>query len=281
MISSQLAIARFRRDLTLGSALNVLLLIGVVGCVALGSAFDSRFGNVVLLTMLAGIWIALGYRSVKGSRLVAGSPQLIASGQFDLAEYQIEQALRSFSLFRTSKLLGLHHLAVLRHAQHRWSDSADLCRALLRQRLGALKGLTRQSRLVLADSLLELGDLSGSYDAISALYHEHLTLAEAVRLLGVQLDYLSRIHAWEPMLEGIATKVELSELMSTQSAARAQALLALAAMKTGRTDLSVWLRSRVELLTDAGALVEDRPLLAQLFADTSSGTSSAGPSPVE
>ena len=75
---------------------------------------------------------------MKGSRLAANSPSLIAAGQFDLAEYQIEQSLQNFSLFRTSKLLSLHHLAVLRHAQRRWADAAELCSALLRQRLGSL-----------------------------------------------------------------------------------------------------------------------------------------------
>src|SRR3712207_6854480 len=53
------------------------------------------------------------------------------------------QALRSFSLFRAVKLLSVHHLAVLRHAQKRWQDSAMLCRALLGQRLGSLQSLSR------------------------------------------------------------------------------------------------------------------------------------------
>ena len=92
--------------------------------------------------------MTLGYHSVRGSQLASVSPSLIAAGQFELAEHQIEQALRTFSLFRTSKLLSLHHLAVLRHAQRRWMDAAELCTALLRQRLGALAGLSRQSRLI-------------------------------------------------------------------------------------------------------------------------------------
>jgi hypothetical protein len=126
MMSSQLAIARLNRDLTLGRVVNWALFVGVVLCVPLGAALDHRYGDVLTLTVLGLVWIALGYRSVKGSRLAAGSPQLIAAGQFDQAETQIEEALQSFSLFRTSKLMSLHHLAILRHAQRRWGDAVVL-----------------------------------------------------------------------------------------------------------------------------------------------------------
>src|SRR5439155_4115283 len=136
LMPRQLVIARLRRALTLGSLVNAPLLIGVFLCVAVGAAFDNRFGDIFMLMLLGVVWITLSYRSMKGSRLAAGSPSLIAAGQFDLAEYQIEQALRSFSLFRSSKLLSLHHLAVLRHAQRRWAEAVVLCQALLRQRLG-------------------------------------------------------------------------------------------------------------------------------------------------
>src|SRR5262245_45612103 len=135
MMSAQLAIARFQRDLTLGSLLNAALLVGVVICVLLGGMITSGAGDMLLLAMLGVVWITLSYRSMKGSRLAAASPSLIAAGQFELAEDQIEQALRSFSLFRASKLMSLHHLALLRHAQKRFADAAELCQALLRQRL--------------------------------------------------------------------------------------------------------------------------------------------------
>ena len=91
------------------------------------------------------------------------------------------------------------------------------------------------------------------------------SLAEGMRLLTVQLDYLSRVHAWESMLEGIGAKVQLSELMNTAASARTQALLALAARKTGRATWANWLLRRVELLVDVRDLVSQRPLLAELW----------------
>src|SRR5690606_4345148 len=145
-------------------------------------------GGVLVMVVVMGIWVALSIRSVRGSRLAAGSPSLIAAGQFEEAERQIETALRTFSLFRTVKLLSLHHLALLRHAQRRYHDAATLCRALLRQRLGAMSSINRQSRLILADALLEIGDLRGAHDAITGLYKQRLSLSEAMNLLQIELD---------------------------------------------------------------------------------------------
>ena len=263
---AQSAIARFRRDLTLGTVLNALLLVGVAVCFFVGGLLDSRFGGVMLLMLLVFIWMVLGYHSIKGSRLAANSPSLIAAGEFEQAEHQIEQALRSFSLFRASKLLTLHHLAVLRHAQRRWGDAVELSHALLRQRLGPLSGLSHQSHLILADALLELGDLRGAHEAISRLYQARLSLAEALSLLHVQLDYLWRINAWEQMLSGLASRLQLAELMNTSSSARTQALLGLAAKKTGRHELADYLRRRVQLLTETQELINARPALRELFA---------------
>jgi len=275
MMSANVAISRFRRDLTLGTILNALLLGGVFFCTLLGGAFSSASGDLLLLMLLGLIWVTLGYYSMKNSRLAANSPSLIAAGQFDLAEYQIEKSLKNFSIFRTSKLLSLHHLAVLRHAQRRWADAAELCSALLRQRLGSLTGLARQSRLILADSLLELGDLNGSYQAISGLYEHRLTLAEALSLLHVQLDYQWRVNAWDQMLAGLKNKVEMAELMNTANGARSQALLALAAKRSGHEELSAWLRRRVELLVDVNELTAARPALKELWPAPASSQPSA------
>lgn len=265
MITAETAISRFRRDLAVGSLLRGLLLTGAAACVLAGPMLGARFDGAMALLVIGAVWLALSYRSVKGSRLAADSPSLIASGQFDQAENQIDQALRSFSIFRTVKLLSLHHLAVLRHAQRRWQESAMLCRALLSQKLGNLQALAKPSRLLLADSLLQLGDLNGVYRVLSDLYYQRLSLVEALTLQTLQLDYLHRIGAWEPMIGNIGTKVQLAELMGSNSAARSQAMMALAAQKLGKAELSSWLRRRAELLVDPQQLVTDRPVLRELW----------------
>jgi hypothetical protein len=270
LISAQATISRFRRDLTIGALLRALLMTAAAGCILLPIA-DAGFNGALLLMGIGAVWLALGYRSMRGSRLTADSPLLIASGRFDEAETHIDAALRSFSLFKPAKLLSMHHLAVLRHAQRRWQESALLCRALQGQRLGPLRGLAKPSTLLLADNLLHLGDLNGVYQALGRLYQQRLSLPEALTMQQLQLEYLARIGAFEPMLAQVGTKVQLAELMGPGAAARTQALLALAAKKMGKARLSEWLRRRAELLGEVGAMVAERPILAELWPGSVAG----------
>lgn len=265
MISAESAISRCRRDLTMGSLLKWLLIGGSAAVFLLGPLLGGSLNGTLLLVGIFALWLMLSYRSVKGSRLAADSPALIAAGQFEQAEHHIDQALRSFSIFRTVKLVSLHHLAVLRHAQRRWPESARLCQALLGQRLGSLQGLSKSSRLILADAMLEMGDLRGTHHALSGLYNHRLTLGEAMNLLRVQLDYLSRVGAWEQMMSEAVKKAQMAELMATADSVKTQALLALAAKKTGRSDWADWFRRRVELLADPRDLVSARPALREVW----------------
>lgn len=267
MLSAESAISRFHRDVTLSALLRTLLVVGATVAMGLNLFQAMKLGGLILLVAVAALWVLLSYRSVQGTRLAAESPLLIAAGDLEAAEEQVEKALRSFSLFRSSKLLSLHHLALLRHAQRRWRDSAILCRTLLSQRLGTMRSIAKPCRLLLADALLEIGDLPNAYLTIAALYQERLTLSESMNLLLVQLDYESRIGAWQSMLPRGRTyrQLELAELMPATNAARAQALMALAAKRLGRSDWTTWLVRRVELLADPADLVAERPLLGELW----------------
>jgi hypothetical protein len=265
MISAELAISRLRRDLTVGATLKVLLLIGVAVALIVGPFVGARGELLFVMALLGAGWMMWGFRSFRETHRATQFPSLIATGQFDVAEDQIERLVRSFSPFKNVKLLGVHHLAMLRHAQSRWQDTAMLCRALLRQRLGSLSGLNKTSRLILADALLEMNDLPGAQEAIARLYDQRLTLGEAMNLLAIRLDYESRVGAWDSMMRDIGRKVQLAEVMNTASSARTQALLALAARKTGRKDWHEWLKRRVELLTDVQKLATQRPVLWEVW----------------
>jgi hypothetical protein len=272
MIPVEVAIIRFRRDLAIGTLLRTLLVLVAVACLTAGPALGMHEQAMYLLLIVGGVWVMLSYRSMQGSRVSADSPSLIAAGEFDRAEAHIDSALRTFSLFRTNKLLSLHHLALLRHAQRRWRESALLCQALLSRNLGSrLRGLARTTWLLLADSRLQLGDLPAAYDAMAAIYRYRLTLGEALTFQLMQLDYGSRIGAWGPMLESVGAKVQMSELMPALSAARSQALMALAAYKLGREPLAQWLRRRAQLLADPCDISADFPLLEEMFAAAGPG----------
>jgi tetratricopeptide (TPR) repeat protein len=269
MIRVESTVARFRRDMAVSSLLRGVLLIAAIFSVLMEST-PLRRGPItgsLALAVIGGLWLLLSFRSVKGSRIASVSPALIASGNFEQAEQYIDQALRSFSLFRGVKLRSLHHLAILRHAQRRWGETAILCRTLLGQRLGVMSGLSRSTRLILADSLLQVGDVRGAYEAIIRLYQERLSLAEALEMTLVQLDYLARIGAWNEMMTGLGRKIELADLMSGQRSAEAQALLALAAHKLGRTEWEEWLRKRVELLADVNELAAAKPMLREVWPE--------------
>ena len=261
MIPVDLAIYRVRRDITFGIVLKAVLIAGLLAALVI-TLPAARFAA---LAAVGGIWIALSITSARSSRLALDSPALIATGQFEEAERLIDQAMRAFSLFGPAKLRALHQLAVLRHAQQRWQEAAAICRALLRQRLGINRGLMTPSRLILAESLLELDDLPGSYMAVRDLYSQQLSLEEVLNVLSLQTDYEAKIGAWDKLFSGAATKVQLAELMPSAPAARVQALLALAAMKSGRPDWADWLRRRCELLTDVNVLTTARPMLLELW----------------
>jgi hypothetical protein len=268
VLPADYAISRCRRDLTLAALIRYALMAGALFCLLVGPLITGGMLSSLILVAIGVIWITLTLRSARGSHMAQMSSTMIAAGQWDQAEKQIEQSLRSFSLFRSNKLLSLHHLALLRHAQNRYPESATLCRALLGQRLGALSGLSKSSRLMLADSLLEMGDVRGAYDAFIRLHQQTLSLGEAVQLLVTETDYASRIGAWDHILTTVMAKVQLAELMPAQNAATVQAILALAAQKTGRTDLSNWLKRRAELLVDKDQLITQRPVLRELFENS-------------
>jgi hypothetical protein len=265
MLSAQAAIHRYQRDIAVRAVLRSLLLAAGVAAGLVLPLVVEGFEASIGLALVLGVWLMLSFTSAKNSRILAPSPGLIATGQFEEAERRIDQAMHAFSLSRTSKLLGLHHLAVLRHKQRRWQDAATLCRAVLAQRLKALPGLERATRLILADAMLEMGDAAGAGDAIAPLRFQQLALSEVLAMLQVELDVLSRLGAWDAMLAGLPGKVQLAELMPPQPAARVQALLALAAQKRGLAQWSDWLRRRVELLADVGKLTTDRPVLWELW----------------
>ena len=267
MLRVDAAISRVRRDITLSVLLKVVLTCAAIACLIGGGSDNVR---VVALLGIGSLWFWLSLNSARSSRTSAESPLLIAAGQFEEAERNIERAVRTFSLFRAAKLQALHHLALLRHAQRRWQEAAALARALLGQRLGPLQPISKSTLLLLADSLLEMNDLRGTYEAMWALYRERLSLTEVLNLLPIQIDYSARIGAWPSMLDHVMDKVQLAELMPPALSARTQAFLALAAKKVGRPDMADWLRARAELLADAQRLAAERPALTELWEEKKS-----------
>src|SRR4051812_8433592 len=227
MLSTESAISRLRRDLVLGALLQAALFAAALASLVILPLLLPQVNSSVILLTVFVVWVALMYNSAKTSRLSADAPSLIASGQFEEAEGQIELVLRRFSIFRGVKLQAAQQLAVLRHAQKRYRESAALCRAVLAQRGRADSPMSRSVRLLLADTMLELDDLRGTYEALAGLYQQRLALSEVLNLLVAQLGYEARIGAWDRMMHEVMSKVQLAELMPPLASARTQAFLAL------------------------------------------------------
>lgn len=265
-LSARSAISRTRRGITLGLTVRLLLAASAVACFVLAMLPGQLIDPRLALAGVAGAWVFLALRSWQAARLGAEVPQLLANGEFDAAERQIDRSIRSFSLFRPAKLVALHQLAVLRMAQGRFSDAGDLCREVLGHRLGRVSGLSRSSRMMLAQASLESNDALSAAGPLASLRQERLSLAESMNLLQLELDYQSRAGLWRQMISGFMAKVQLAEVMPAGAAARVQALIALSARKTGRTDVAAWLRRRAELLEPPDEMVRQRPILAELWS---------------
>ncbi len=156
--------------------------------------------------------------------------------------------------------------ALLRMARPGLLSGWVFSRSTLRQPSWLPPGVARTTQLMLADSLIEMNDMAGAHQALAGLFAQRLSLNEAMNLLVIQLEYEARIGAWPSMLANVGHKIQLAELLPAMPAARAQALLALAAMRSGRTDLADWLRMRVGLLVDVNELTTQRPVVQEVFA---------------
>ncbi|MCC6239561.1 MAG: tetratricopeptide repeat protein [Phycisphaerales bacterium] len=273
-MNTQTTIARARRDMFITMLVKLLLLGGIIFTLFIAPSVGMESNRMLLLVVIGVLWMVLSYQSIKGSRMAVVSSELIASGQYDEAEQVIDNSLRRFSLYKIAKLTSLHHLAVLRHAQKRYRDAAALCRELLDRRRSLAGELSRQSWIILANSLLELGDLKGAYEALRHLHRGRLSLSDALNLLQIETDYEAQIQAWEHLSRDLSTKAQLAELLPADSSARVQALLALGAFKTNKQPWGQFLRQRAELLTDdIKGLIRHRPILRALWGDEMSDLS--------
>jgi uncharacterized membrane protein YdbT with pleckstrin-like domain len=146
MISVHAAITRFRRDMLIGLVARIALAVAAA-TVLLAPMFSSTVDTTMAFVIVLVLWLVISYQGMRSTRLAASSPSLIASGNYEEAERNIEGALRSFTFIRAAKIVALHHLAMLRHAQRRWQETAALCRAVLNQKLGSLRALQKSSSI--------------------------------------------------------------------------------------------------------------------------------------
>jgi len=88
MLRVETAIQRVHRGNAVASALKVAFFLAIVGCLLIGPTFP----KLLALGAVLFAWIWLSFTSARGSQIVADSPSLIASGQYEEAEQRFAQA---------------------------------------------------------------------------------------------------------------------------------------------------------------------------------------------
>jgi hypothetical protein len=261
-LDTNAALAQVRRAGVLAMVVRISLLVAMTCGFVLVSIGQSLLGGSMMAAVVAILFLLAG-RSMRMQQSLSRASTLIGMNQLRDAETALAESSGMFALHRGPRLGMLQNLAALRHAQRRFPEAATLASELLKQ--GRLSDpLTRTLRLMLAECSLEMNDLATAHQALSQI-GQQLPVREMLKMLELQVDYCVRVNAWQAALDQLPMKIELAELLPTESAARVQALLALAAKKLGRDDWSAWLKRRVELLTDTRPLVDSREALREVW----------------
>jgi hypothetical protein len=262
-ITADRAIALARWWLRLGTAFNVLMVAAIFATSVVG--VRQGLGSMPAF-VAALVWLGVLVVSVRARRLAIDAVPLIAAGEYGLAEDRLSQSLRTFSVLRSTRLLGLQQLALLRHSQNNWVDVAKLCRELIDRQRPAERVLDVPSRLMLSEALIELGQLAPAAREIGMLASRRLVLRDTLMLTHLRLElHVASGRFGEAMNRPEAT-LGLIELLPTAASARCHALLALAARRLGEPDWHAFLKRRAMLLADVEALVAARPFLREAFA---------------
>jgi hypothetical protein len=261
-ISADRAIALARWWLRLGAAFNVLMIAAVFATSVVG--FRQGFGSLPAF-VAAIVWFGVLIISARARRLAIDAVPLIAAGEFGLAEERLSQSLRTFSVQRSTRLLGLQQLAMLRHSQSNWSEVAKLCRELIDRQRPRERNLDVPNRLMLAESLVELGDVRSAQHEIAAISTVRLTLRETLMLTTLRLEAQVRAGLTADVTRHLEATLALVELMPPSASARSHAFLALAAKRQRMAEWHRLLARRALLLADLDSLVATRPLLREAF----------------
>ncbi|MHB1155338.1 MAG: hypothetical protein ACYC26_00725 [Phycisphaerales bacterium] len=213
--------------------------------------------------ILAGLigWFFANYASSRTARLALESLQLASvEAPTPQVEHVLAQALPRFTLYRNMRYMLHHHLAVLRHRQHRYDESAWIAATLLEQlpRRDSLQrvrsshaSLRVKLLILLADAALFQQQLPTAYFALRELHTHRLDLTQTMQVLEIQTRYQLAVGQARLALDLLPRKLAITDLMPLPHAVQMHHLLALAADADRRPHTAAYLRRRADLLTPA------------------------------
>lgn len=224
---------------------------------------ETHWPDAFILAGLIG-WFFANYASSRTARLALESLQLAAvEAPTPQVEHILAQALPRFTLYRNMRYMLHHHLAVLRHRQHRYDESAWIAATLLEQlpltRRAGFPGVSRYGPLrvklliLLADAALFQQQLPTVYFALCELHTHRLDLTQTMQVLEIQTRYQLAVGQARLALDLLPRKLAITDLMPLPHAVQMHHLLALAADADRRPHTATYLRRRADLLTPGSA----------------------------
>lgn len=259
-------LAKARLRLALARWIHLALLLCVGMGIALGAVLQLDW--LALLALLAAmVWILLLVRSARMVRRVRDAWAATQMGRHDIAEARAREVIDAWSLLRPVTVSAVQVLASAAHGAGRHAEAAELAAFVAMRHERLLVGDRTGARLLMVESLLAIDRPAEAHAAAMPLYASKLPLADALRLLGLQVRMEARYGAWQSICERLSSKVDMAELMPPAESATVQALLGLAAAEQGLAEWAAWLWKRVNLLADWDQLQKSDPLLAGVDAN--------------
>lgn len=221
----------------------------------LASDRAAKLAPISMLLLVAG-WMLLVMASARMARALQTTAALMALGQWAEAEQELARVWRGFTIFSTTLLMACQQLGTLLRARRDYAQASRVLRTVLQfvPRRRAMRAFERTVRLLLADVELELGNLSGAYDAFRPVFGAPLSLAERLLLLPIELRYELASGHTQTAVTGLPDKVRHAELLEAPQAARVHAMLAEACQREGLTAQADYLRRRSALYHDPDSL---------------------------
>ncbi len=236
---------QLRLDAVLRWGSLLLLIIVFVEGSALGGT-----GNFIvnLLTLLAGgLWVGTSFISTQVAQSLGKINDMLDHNPAS-AEAVIAAGLARKPLTRSVRLALYHRVAVLRHRQQRFAESAAICRSLLTLDAGRSLESRPHLLLMLVEADLHIGNVAGAYHALHELHQIKLKLSERLQLLALQTRYELTIGHDVAALSNLQQKVAMAEMMPAAQCGMLHAMLSSAAARLGQHDRSTWLGKRAQLL---------------------------------
>lgn len=240
--------------------LTIVVLAGILS--PIGIQIGQMDAGTFVIVGISLVWFLLVMRSLSQGQYIRQAAVLISQGRALQAVPFLALILEQFSVFRLPKLIALQHLMELAHTQKDAPATVRLAGEILRHGLAWRKGIARRACLVLADSLMELGDADAAGAALVRLHGLKLTVNERLQLLPILLRWQMMNSKHSQAVQNLEEKVQLAALLSAEQACLVHVLLAAAAGYCGLRDVSRFLLRRAGLHYNLQSLAQRNPSAA-------------------